>query len=215
MSTAARTPLPRRSPLALSVFRARDNGTPMAEVHQVGRSDGNGSTGPGGNAARGTGANVFRSAGRTRVLKIVEAFQNWTQQSMRYAETNLTAISILAVVCFPLYYFVWNDLFPQKYENISLRLLGSALWILILLRDRWPRNLRSYFSICYYFTVLYSLPFFFTFMVLKNESSTSWVMSNLAAIFLLILLVDWLNVVILFVIGSILGWVCYVFTTSV
>jgi len=136
------------------------------------------------------------------------------ERSIRYSEANLTAISWIGIVGFPLYYVVWVFLTPGQYENLTLRLIGASLWLLIFWRNRWPEWGRDYLPAIYYLSVLYSLPFFFTFMMLKNDMSSIWQMSSLAALFLLILLVDWLNLILMFAVGSLLGWLAYAATTA-
>ncbi|MBL29034.1 MAG: sensor histidine kinase [Rhodospirillaceae bacterium] len=152
---------------------------------------------------------------RTMGIKaVVRMFRRLAERSIRYSEANLTPISFIGIVGFPLYYFVWVYLTPGQYENLGLRMFGASLWLLILLRNRWPEWSREYLPFFYYFSVLYSMPFFFTFMMLKNDSIPVWQMSNLAALFLLILLVDWLNLIIMFLVGSALGWIAYAATTE-
>lgn len=120
----------------------------------------------------------------------------------------------MAIICFPLYYVVWDILFPQPYENLSLRLIGAAMWCVVLVRTRvYFFNFR-FIRVFYYVTLIYSAPFFFTFMMLKNEMSIEWAVSNMAGIFLLIFLVDWLNLLLIFAIGSCVAWIAYGATTD-
>jgi signal transduction histidine kinase len=135
-------------------------------------------------------------------------------RSARYAEPNFGAVGAVGALGFPLYYFVWHDLFPQPYENLPLRLVGGLLCFLLMLHRRWPPWAQRFLPLYSYGVILYALPFYFTFMLLKNESNSIWIMSDLVAVFLLIVLVDWLNLVILFVLGSGLAWIAYVATTA-
>jgi two-component system CAI-1 autoinducer sensor kinase/phosphatase CqsS len=136
------------------------------------------------------------------------------ERSVQYSEPRFLAFGTIAVVGFPLYYFVWHTLFPQPYENLGLRILGSLLFLPLMFAKRWPSWARRFLTVYWYLAILYALPFFFTFMLLKNGDSTAWLMSALVAVFLMILLLDWLNLVFQFVLGSGLAWLAYFLTTE-
>ncbi len=136
-------------------------------------------------------------------------------QSVSYLGPTLTTISVFGVVMFPAYYFVWVYIFPQPYESLLLRLIGSLLCLLVAARRYLPAWLRRYDPLLWFVTILYVLPFFFTYMLLKNDSSQVWLMSTMAAAFLLVLLVDWLNLIGIFVAGTALAWACYAVTDKI
>ncbi|HCG7438152.1 TPA: response regulator [Vibrio parahaemolyticus] len=106
-----------------------------------------------------------------------------------YAEPNLTLVGWMGFIGFPLYYFVWDFMFPQSYENLPLRLFCSALFFGIIFRNRLSSSWRKYVHIYYQITITTCLPFFFFYMLLMNDWSNVWVMSFMSAIFLHILLV--------------------------
>lgn len=133
-------------------------------------------------------------------------------RSFHLVERNLTAISLCGAVGMPLYYFIWNDLFPQPYENLTLRLIGAGLCVPFLFLNAWPQRLRRLAPIYWYATVLYVLPFFFTFMTLKNDFSAVWLASFISALFLLVILVDWLNLIFLTTLGMAFGWAAFALT---
>ncbi|ENJ1739244.1 response regulator [Vibrio parahaemolyticus] len=106
-----------------------------------------------------------------------------------YAEPNLTLVGWMGFIGFPLYYFVWDFMFPQSYENLPLRLFCSALFFGIIFRNRLSSSWRKYVHVYYQITITTCLPFFFFYMLLMNDWSNVWVMSFMSAIFLHILLV--------------------------
>ena len=107
----------------------------------------------------------------------------------QYAEPNLTIIGWLGAIGYPLYYVLWQYLFPQPYESLLLRAVGSALFLILALRDRLPKQWQPKLPYFYFIAVLYGLPFFFGFMLFMNQWSTVWAMSFMASLFLHILLV--------------------------
>jgi len=122
-------------------------------------------------------------------------------------------VALVAIIGFPLYYIIWAVVFPQPYENLGLRLFGAALCIPLLLHRQLSPVLRRYLSIYWLFILLYSLPFFFTFMLLKNDVSLVWSISTMAAVVLSVLLIyDWLMLVLLITLGSGLAWACFYLT---
>lgn len=139
---------------------------------------------------------------------------NAIQERTYLFERRILAFSITAVFAFPLYYVIWHDLFPQTYENLPLRLTGSALFLPLIFTKHWPSWAHRHLPIYWYSAMLYALPFFFTFMLLKNHGSTVWLLSSLIAVFLMILLLDWLNLLVQFCLGTLLAWLAYYVTTA-
>lgn len=135
---------------------------------------------------------------RAAVLFMVfTMFKDEVQKIFRYSEPNLSLVGWFGLVGFPLYYFVWNDFFPQAYENLPLRLLGSFLLVFVVLRKHLPSFIQPYLPYHYLLTIGYCLPFFFSFMMFKNDWTNVWVTSFMASIFLHILLVHTTKVMML------------------
>ncbi len=144
---------------------------------------------------------------------LLSPLQRAVHDGMRHCEPNLTAVGAVGVVGFPLFFVIWEHWFPQPYENLLLRLVGAALCVPLLLHRRLPEALRPHLPAYWLVVSLYTLPFFFTFMLLKNEVSTVWSMSTLAGVFLLVILVhNWLLIALLFTTGTGLAWAAYAFT---
>jgi len=114
---------------------------------------------------------------------------NAIRKVYQYAEPNLTLVGWMGFVGFPIYYIVWEFLFPQPYENLILRLFCSVLFFGIIYRNRVPFEWRKYLPAYYQVAVTICLPGFFFYMLLMNNWSNVWVMSFMSAIFLHILLV--------------------------
>jgi signal transduction histidine kinase len=151
---------------------------------------------------------------RQRVRNFLGGMFSSIERSVQYSGPKFTAVGALTIVGFPLYYFIWHDLFPQPYENLPLRLVGAALFVPLLLVPWWPRALRRFLPIYWYVAILYALPFFFTFMYLKNDGSQVWAMSTLTAVFLMILLVDWRNLIAMITLGVACAWLTYYLTSD-
>jgi two-component system CAI-1 autoinducer sensor kinase/phosphatase CqsS len=131
-----------------------------------------------------------------------------------HAERKIRAAALIGVFGFPIFYFVWAYILPQPNESITLRAIGTGLCLLLVLGNKWPRRLRGYLVPFSYFTFLYCLPFFFTFMLLLNHSNAAWQMSTLAALIYVVLLYDLINAIIVLVIGSVAAVAAYLLTTN-
>ena len=104
--------------------------------------------------------------------------QIWTAASEPFKRDTTTFSSrhmyfgLVAAIGFPLYYVIWQVWFPQPYENLPLRVLGSVIFVPIVFVRLWPEFLKRLFPLYWYLALLFALPFFFTFMLLKNNGST-------------------------------------------
>ena len=137
----------------------------------------------------------------SRAARTVARLLRQARRNVEYFQSRLRVLAIIAIIAFPLYYYIWHSLFPQRYENLALRLIGATLFIPILFTHRWPQRLKPYLPHYWYFSLLYALPFFFTFMLLKNNGSDVWIGSALVAIFLMIVLLDWFSLIAHLVLG--------------
>ncbi|MCW8966288.1 MAG: HAMP domain-containing histidine kinase [Candidatus Pacearchaeota archaeon] len=144
--------------------------------------------------------------------RLLERIWYARDESLENSKPNLPAIALIAIFGFPLYYIVWQYLYPQPYENLWLRLVGAVLFIPLLFHDRWPLQLKKYLSTYWSFTIIYACPFFFTYMLLKNDASMVWGMSMMACIALMIVVIyDWLANTLAFVIGALLAYGVFMF----
>lgn len=135
------------------------------------------------------------------------------RRNAEYFQPRRHAFAMIAVIAFPLYYVVWHDLFPQPYENLTLRIIGSGMFVPILFSKYWPSSWKKMMTVYWPVTLIYSLPFFFTFMLLKNNSSAVWVESTLVALFVMVLLLDWVSMILQTILGAALAWLAYYLTT--
>ena len=132
-------------------------------------------------------------------------------RSVQSFEPSFPWMGYCGAVCFVFYWVVWSLWVPQPYENLPLRLLGMLLSIGLGSSNRWPPAVRERWLVPYaYVTLLYVFPFFFTYMLLQNQANSVWVMSTLVACFLMILLIDALNFLIMQLLGAVLAGLLYV-----
>ena len=135
-------------------------------------------------------------------------------RNVEFYQRRRLVLGWIAIVAFPFYYFVWTHLYPQPHENLTLRLVGAGLFVSLMFSPHWPKFWQRLLPFAWYSVLLYALPFFFTFMMLKNNASPVWVESWLVAIFAMILLLDWFSLVLHFLLGAAIAWCAYLLTTD-
>ncbi|MBP9791904.1 MAG: hybrid sensor histidine kinase/response regulator [Rickettsiales bacterium] len=110
--------------------------------------------------------------------------------------------SILIIAYVGFYFFNIAFVAPTGYENFPLRLAVGVFGFLFIIRDYWPKILIKYETFIFYISLLYSLPFFFIYMLLQNQSLSIWYINGLVGLTILTFFVDWISYVILVFLGS-------------
>jgi two-component system CAI-1 autoinducer sensor kinase/phosphatase CqsS len=126
----------------------------------------------------------------------------------RYSQPKMVAIGVIGSLSLTFYYPVWEYIFPQPYENLTLRLCGSALFIPLALLPWWPRRFRAWLPSYWYAVMTVNMSFFEAYMALRNGTS-AWTMTHLAVVMMLMMLFDVASFVLVFVTGNILGVVAW------
>ncbi len=124
------------------------------------------------------------------------------------------AFGIFAVITYPLYYFIWKYADSGGYENLYLRIIAVVLCIPLIFINHWPEKLKKYIALYWYFTLLYCLPFLFTFFLLKNNFSYVWVLNTMTVIVLSVLLLDSVALIIILFLGVLAGWLAFTITST-
>lgn len=156
-------------------------------------------------------------ASRSRPFMVTRWVHELSRRYVEYhahAQRKIRAAAVIGVFGFPIFYFVWTYLLPQPYDSIPLRALGTVLCLALALTQWWPVRARRYIVPFSYFTYLYCLPFFFTLLLLLNNSNATWEMSTLAALIYVVLLYDLVNAIVVLVIGSIAAIGAYLLITN-
>ena len=122
---------------------------------------------------------------------------------------------IFGIINYPIYYLVWIYIDKQSYENLLLRTIATTMCLLLCLKDYWPGKLKSFLYLYWYITLTFCIPFFFTFMMLKNNCSPVWLMIGISTLFGVIVLVDFISFIVLYIIGALIAIVAYIITTEI
>ena len=131
------------------------------------------------------------------------------------ARPHFLILGILLVVHIFLYFT--NKYFSSTflYENLPLRLVECCLGILLIARKLWPKWLITLSPIVWYGTLLYAMPFFFSFMLFKNFDSSIWKVNGMLGLILLAIFVsDWIPYFIMTSLGIGIAWIAYHLTAE-
>ncbi len=127
---------------------------------------------------------------------------------------QIIPFGLLGVLTIVPFYFVNLTLAQGAYENLTLRIIGSALCLLLTLKNYWPDKFKKLLPFLWYLTLLYILPFFFLFMSLKNNMSTMWQINMVQLVLFLALLVDWISFILLVPLGFSFAYIGYAISTQ-
>jgi len=160
---------------------------------------------------------IPRADARARPLLIGRWVQELARRYVEYhahAQRKIRAAAFIGVLGFPVFYLTWTYILPQPFESVLLRGIGTLLCLALALSPWWPMAWRRYVVPFAYFTYLYSLPFFFTLMLLLNDSNATWEMSTMAALIYVVLLYDLVNAIVVLFIGSLAAIATYLLVTG-
>lgn len=148
------------------------------------------------------------------ILNLLKRIKKLIDSSVKNYGAQYTLFGIFGIFNYPIYYLIWLYAAPQTYESLTLRLTATSLCLFLALNQYWSTGLKKFLPVYWYITLTYCLPFFFTFMLIKNHGAIMWVANTILIIFFLMFLVDWLSCIILLFIGGVAGVALAYLTTD-
>lgn len=125
------------------------------------------------------------------------------------AGQQIMLFGIVMMINFPLFGIFWRIDQFQPPEEFSYRLIATTLSACLCFNQLWPKKLKPILPVFWYGSLLYCLPFFFTYLTLAHQYSTLWLMNCMSAIFFLLLLTRGFDALLLMLIGASLGFLCF------
>lgn len=116
---------------------------------------------------------------------------------------------IFGLITYPLFYLIWVFIDAESYENLTLRLIAAFLCVPLIFKSKWHKKYLKYLPLYWYFTLCYCLPFLFTFLLLKNNFSLTWILNVMTVLVLSVLLLDIVELSIVLPLGILLGTIFY------
>lgn len=118
---------------------------------------------------------------------------------------KMRVLACLGILSHPVYYFIWTEVFPEKFDSFFVRLLYLTLAISWIVWDFYEKENLLLFRVFTYLLIIFALPFFFLFMYLMNDASPIWLGSLICGIFYLSLIVDAIKMFTMTIIGFVLA----------
>jgi CheY-like chemotaxis protein len=147
--------------------------------------------------------------------RLREKIRAIVQNDLEHSRSAMQWGGLLGFFAHPIYFFIWAFMFPQPYDNFYLRLSASIFCLPLVFQKYWPKRYESYLVGCWYFCLIYALPFVCTFLAIKNSFTSMWMMTEVMAIFILALCIDIpLLLLACVVIGVIAAFLAVIFTSE-
>ena len=142
---------------------------------------------------------------------------NYFLKNLKILEYNITCIGYLGLIAHPLYWSWWAFVDPQPFESIYIRIIGVVSCFLLIVRNKWPVKAKRYFSVYWFFAIMYNCSFFFTVYTIDSGFSTLWTSIIFCSLYLTIMMMQ--NYILFFLnysLGNLLAVLfCYVKNSGV
>ncbi len=129
---------------------------------------------------------------------LMASLRQRAQDVLDHSEPNMPALGFYAAISFLLWATVLVWFIPQPYENPGFRVLEAVLALPLIFYRSLPGSLRKPFPYYFLFYTLFTCPYFFFFMTMKNEWSQVWTTTALGGLMVVIVITyDWLFILLL------------------
>lgn len=141
-------------------------------------------------------------------------FMDMLSEQANKSEAVMVPFGLFCIIASVAFYLI--NLYLLKsifYDSLFIRTTIILLSFFLVIKNYWPNRFRKFLPLYWYINVLYSFPFFISFMTFKNHASAAWLLNLLGVVILTMLLVDWLSYTILLILGLSLAWIAFYLTT--
>jgi len=149
------------------------------------------------------------------MLKLRERARNIFSRELELSRSAMQWGGLIGFIAHPLYFLVWTYLLPQPYDSWRMRLSASLLCGPLVFQRYCPKRFENYMLVYWHVCLIYALPFICTFLAVKNDFSTMWMMTEVMTIFIMALCIDFPVLLMVYIlIGMLGGFVAAVWTSS-
>lgn len=121
------------------------------------------------------------------------------------SQTIIILFGIFGLFNYPFFYFYWKTHHSSSYDDSKLRILATLLCLLLALKNYWPHIFKPILPFFWYASVTFCIPFYATYVVLQDPTSSGWALNIFLGLFWLIILLDWVSFSLVVVCGSLLA----------
>lgn len=116
-------------------------------------------------------------------------------------------VAVLGLGGHAAYSYWWTVMQPQPYEAPVLRVALGSMFLILLMPAHWIHRLGAAWPAHWQLTVMLNLPFFFTYMALRNDTWV-WAASLEGALLMVYLMTSGALTFLLILVGMALGALC-------
>ncbi len=98
-------------------------------------------------------------------------------------------------------FYMWSEQHSSDLVVLSIRIIAGVLNFFLIMHETWCPSLKRYLPLYWYFTVMFSLPFFACYMLLLEQFSVFWIINVVLALVLSLIVLDIRTFLVLFPIG--------------
>lgn len=102
-------------------------------------------------------------------------------------------------------FYMWSEHHSADPVVLSIRIIAGVLNFFLLLHETWFLSLKRFLPLYWYFTVMFSLPFFTCYMLLLEGISVFWVINVSLALVLSLIVLDFKTFLLVFSSGAFLA----------
>jgi len=139
-------------------------------------------------------------------MSILDRLIDIADKRVKKYGAQYSTFATFGIINYPLAYLC--ELYVSSTINTTgmwLRLISAILCLLLLIRDKWPQNLKKFLPLYWFITITISIPVLGAYMLLNDNFSLAWMININIGVMILILLLDWVTYLFIESIGLALG----------
>jgi signal transduction histidine kinase len=117
-----------------------------------------------------------------------------------------TAFGAFSLINYILPFYMWSDRHSVDVQVLAIRVIAGMLNFLLILHKSWDKQFIKYLPLFWYFTVMFSLPFFASYMLFLEGFSVFWVINISLALILSLIILDFYSFLVVFSVGVALAY---------
>ncbi len=87
-------------------------------------------------------------------------------------------------------FYMWSEHHSSDPVVLSIRIIAGILNFFLIMHETWYPSLKRYLALYWYFTVMFSLPFFAGYMLLLEQFSVFWIINISLALVISLIVLD-------------------------
>ncbi|MCI5056568.1 MAG: HAMP domain-containing histidine kinase [Flavobacteriales bacterium] len=149
-------------------------------------------------------------------MYIFHVISKYVSDEAKDAETRMIPFAIFGLIAYVAFFFLNKYLFlpSGSYDSMLLRISIAITCLILALKNYWPMWLKPLLPYYWILTILYVFPFFITFVTMKNNISSAWILNELSIFILMMLLLNWIIYSFTLIAGIALAYFAYNITSS-